>query len=190
MSATNRPRRGSRGIARASTRAGVLAILSALILLVGQFAALAGGSDNGNGNGQDKNKNSETEQTDGSGSEEVSSSEEGSDSEESVSTEESDDEGSDVEFDSEVDSDSEVESDSDAEVESDNGSNSNGHEDSNDDEEADARLTGQGGGGGNAKITICRSLRRAPWARGLLPGEGSGAQGRRHRVGRHHPRRG
>jgi hypothetical protein len=45
MLATSRPRRGSLGIARASTRAGVLAILSALILLVGQFAAFAGESD-------------------------------------------------------------------------------------------------------------------------------------------------
>jgi uncharacterized repeat protein (TIGR01451 family) len=45
MSASHRSRRGGRGIARASRRAGLLAILSSIVLLVGQLMALADSPD-------------------------------------------------------------------------------------------------------------------------------------------------
>ena len=134
MPAAHPPRRGSRGIARASTRAGVLAILSALILLVGQFVAFAGQPDKatGDGNGSEVSQ----EQT-------VDSSED-SDTEESDAEEQAE---ADVEADAdaEAEADVEAEEDSDAKVQSDN--------------EAQVRVQGQGGGG--EKITICHRTNSA-----------------------------
>jgi uncharacterized repeat protein (TIGR01451 family) len=146
MSARNRSRPGGREIARASRRAGLLAIVSAIVLLVGQVIALANPPDDHPGNG------AEMSQGRGGGNENGRSDDDESEA--------ADTDGEDSTSDSEADSDdgSDVESDADAEAEVESEADVRAHaHDSDDDDEASANqsIGVQGGGGGTAKITIC-----------------------------------
>jgi uncharacterized repeat protein (TIGR01451 family) len=67
MSARHRSRRDGRDIARASRRAGLLAILSSIVLLVGQFVALADSSDKPDKPGKPENAATASENADGRG---------------------------------------------------------------------------------------------------------------------------
>lgn len=115
MSARNRSRRGGRGIARASRRAGLLAIVSSIVLLVGQLMALADSSHkpdksdkHENGVTASENANGHATSEDSEDSDEGDEPEGGDDSDDADGGEDSDD-GDDVEGDVEAENETEGE---------------------------------------------------------------------------------